>query len=130
MFMDGVDEFFKSFMETINNVVTVEEKDLNVSANAFNSKCTTIDNNSIPSFRYAENHWHTHVGKGIFLINAKFIDESAQLLQERGDQSESQRNPQLHEYTTALREIGGGKWEYSENVSEMRHSTEGDGWSH
>lgn len=30
MFMDGVDEFLKSFMEKINHVVTTEGKDLNV----------------------------------------------------------------------------------------------------
>lgn len=34
MFMDGVDEFLKSFMEKINHVVTTEGKDLNVSENA------------------------------------------------------------------------------------------------
>lgn len=33
MFMDGVDEFFKSFMEKINHVLMTEGKDLNVSRN-------------------------------------------------------------------------------------------------
>lgn len=31
MFMDGVDEFLKSFMEKINHVLTSEGKDMNVS---------------------------------------------------------------------------------------------------
>lgn len=33
MFMDGVDEFFKCFLEKINRVVTTDGKDMNVSGN-------------------------------------------------------------------------------------------------
>lgn len=33
MFMDGVDEFYKCLMESINHVLRNEDKDLNVSTN-------------------------------------------------------------------------------------------------